>query len=278
MALFAIGVLAGVSFAAKSRGGQAMLFSWHRPPKPPPPPPTPPPPPPVGGQVLFSDSFTRADGLITNEYAYWNPNSSTAVKSPDWEMGSGSLFASANSAWTGVPDAVDPNAGSTNGTDSAIFRLTTKRKDFGDVVVSFVLYNKVLSSTTATPKVAWDGVHIFLRYQSETNLYYASINRRDETAVIKKKVTGGPDNGGTYYELTSYVSHPVAYNTWQQIKATIKTNADGSVTIRLYSGDQLVVEGIDKGIGGPPITKPGATGLRGDNDNFLFDDFTVTSI
>jgi hypothetical protein len=51
-----------------------------------------------------------------------------------------------------------------------------------------------------------------LRYQSETSLYYASINRRDGTSVIKKKVTGGPDNGGTYYDLTPYVAHAVPYS------------------------------------------------------------------
>ena len=58
----------------------------------------------------------------------------------------------------------------------------------------------------------------------------------------------------------------------------MRTNADGSVTIRLLSGGQLVVEATDHGTGGPPITSPGRVGLRGDNSNFRFDDFQVSAL
>ncbi len=249
--------------------------------KTPPPPTTTAPPsttttaPPLSGSPLFVDQFSQPDGLITNEYAYYDPGESDAVASPRWQLDSGSLFALGNTGWSGIPDDRVPNAKSTNGTDSAIFRLVTRQSNFADVAVSLRLDNQGLVTTPSTPAVDWDGIHIFLRYQSEFSLYYASINRRDGTAVIKKKVPGGPDNGGTYYELTSYVSHAVPYNTWQSIKATVRTNADGSVTIDLYSGGQLVVEGVDTGIGGPPITSAGRVGIRGDNCNFRFDDFRV---
>jgi hypothetical protein len=240
--------------------------------------PPPPPPPPPAGQLLVSDSFDRPDGLITNEFAFWDPGDSSSVVSPTWQLDSGSLFVLAGTGWTGVPDDTPPNATSSTGTDSAIFRLVTRRSDLGNVSVSFSLDNTGLSTTPSTPAVAWDGVHVFLRYQSETSLYYASINRRDGTSVIKKKVTGGPDNGGTYYDLTPYVSHPVPYGTWQSVTATVRTNADGSVTIRLLSGGQLVVEATDHGTGGPPITSPGRVGLRGDNSNFRFDNFQVSAL
>ena len=236
---------------------------------------TAPTPTPPSGSPLFIDQFSEPDGLITNEYAYYDPGESDSVVSPKWQLDSGSLFARDNTGWSGIPDDKEPNANSTNGTDSAIFRLVTKQSNFGNVAVSLSLDNQGLVTTPSTPAVDWDGIHIFLRYQSEFSLYYASINRRDGTAVIKKKVPGGPDNGGTYYELTSYVSHPVPYNTWQSIRATVRTNADGSVTIDLYSGGQLVVDAVDKGIGGPPITSPGRVGIRGDNCNFRFDDFRV---
>ena len=250
------------------------------PPKPsaPPAPPAAPPAPPAPSGLLMSDSFNVADGLITNEYAYFDPSDSASRVSSTWQLDSGSLFARNGAAWTGVPDATEPNAGSTNGNDSAIFRLVTKRADFGNVSVSFQLNNSGLTSTSATPAEDWDGVHIFLRYQSQTSLYYASINRRDGTAIIKKKVTGGPDNGGTYYELTPYVSHPVPYGAWQSITATVQNNAGGTVTIRLLSGGVLVAQATDTGVGGPPITAPGRVGLRGDNANFQFDDFRVSSL
>jgi hypothetical protein len=247
----------------------------------PPPATTPPPPtttPPGSGQSLVSDSFSVANGLITNEYAFFDQGDPASVDSATWQLDSGSLFALDGAGWTGNPDDVAPNALSTNGNDSAIFRLVTKRSDLGNVSVAFRLDNRKLVTTSSTPAVDWDGIHVFLRYQSEFSLYYASINRRDGTSVIKKKVPGGPDNGGTYYDLTPYVSHPVAYGSWQTVKATVQTNANGSVTIALYSGGVLVVQATDNGVGGPAITQPGRVGLRGDNSDFLFDDFRVDAL
>ena len=192
-------------------------------------------------------------------------------------MTSGSLFARNGFGYTGVPDTISPNATSSNGTNSAVFRLNTRRFDFGNVAVNFRLSNLGFTQTTATPPVAWDGVHVFLRYQSQQSLYYASINRRDGTAVIKKKVPGGPSNDGTYYTLAS-AAHAVPMSSWQAVRAEVVTNPDGSVTMRLLAGGVLIVQATDSGTGGPPITKPGAVGIRGDNDRFQFDDFTVTSL
>lgn len=229
---------------------------------------------------LFGDSFSQyVNGLITNEYAFWNPTVGTAKQSNVWTMDSGSLFAQGGTGWTGVPDSGSPNALSSNANNSSVFRLTTKQANFGDVAVSFDLLNQGLSSTGTTPAVAWDGVHIFLRYQSEYNLYYASINRRDNTVVIKKKVAGGSSNGGTYYDLTTYSPHTVPYGSWQQIKATVKNNTDGSVTIQLFANGTLVASATDNGsVGGAPIRTAGKVGIRGDNTNMKFKNFSVTSI
>jgi len=230
--------------------------------------------------VLFSDTFAGyPNGLITNEYAYWSPGSAGAKNSSTWEMTSGSLFAENSAGWTGIPDVGAPNADSSNANNSAVFRLTTKRADFGDVAVSFDLLNQGLSATAGTPPVDWDGVHVFLRYQTEYNLYYASVNRRDNTVIVKKKVPGGPSNGGTYYNLGSYGSHTVPYNVWQKVKATVKNNTDGSVTIQLFADGQLVFSVTDNGsIGGAPIRSAGKVGIRGDNANLKFKNFTVTPL
>jgi hypothetical protein len=227
----------------------------------------------------MNEPFSYPDGLITNEYAFWNPSNPASRTNPNWELDSGSLFASGGTGWTGVPNDIAPNATSSNGNNSSIFRLNTKRSDFENVEVAFSLLNQGLSTSPSTPAVDWDGLHIWLRYKSEYSLYYASINRRDNTSVIKKKVPGGPSNGGTYYELSSYVSHPVRYNQWQQVKATVKTNGNGSVTIQLFDGNTLVVSATDNGtIGGPPILGTGRVGIRGDNANLKFDNFTVTDL
>jgi hypothetical protein len=167
---------------------------------------------------------------------------------------------------------------SAKATDSAVFRLTPTRHDFLNVAVDMALRNNGLTSTSRTPAVDWDGVHIFLRYQSEYNLYYASINRRDNTLAIKKKDAGGTTNGGTYYILATG-KHTVPYGQWQHVRATIQTNPDNSVTIRLYAEGQLLLSATDNGtIGGPPILTAGKTGIRADNCNFQFDDFTVSAL
>jgi hypothetical protein len=187
------------------------------------------------------------------------------------------LFAQAGTGWTGRPDDGTPDARSTTATNSSVFRLTTKRADFANVAVDFSLRNVAFSSTATTPAVAWDGVHVLLRYQDEASLYYASVNRRDGAVVIKKKVPGGPSNGGTYYTLAS-AGRPFVLGAVQAVRATVVTNPDGSVGIRIYRDGVLVLQATDAGTGGPPITRAGAVGIRGDNDEFRFDDFTVTSL
>ena len=226
-------------------------------------------------------TFPGPNGLVTNEFAFWNPSNLARIDSPDWSATSGSLFVRDGSGWTGVPDDVSPDATSSNGTDSAVFRLNTKRFDFGDVDVSFRLDNQGLVTTTRTPAHAYDGVHIWLRYQGEEQLYVATVNRRDGTAVIKKKTPGGPNpvNGGTYYSLVKAVPFIVPYGVWQQVRATVRTNPGGSVTIRLSVNGVLLLSATDDGsVGGPPITHPGAVGIRGDNCNFLFDAFSVANL
>lgn len=228
--------------------------------------------------VLFADSFDRPEGLVTNEYATWNPSNSQAVKSADWQMTSGSLFAKGGAGWTGVPDGCSSaSASGSPCTASAVFRLNSARHDFGDVTVSTALKVQRLVSTSRTPAVAWDGVHVWLRYQSEESLYYASFARRDGRIVVKKKCPGGSENGGTYYELApgEVSGFPIPFGAVQQISAGIKTNSDGSVTITMDRDGTRILSATDKGLGCAPITAPGAVGIRGDNAEFSFDDFTV---
>src|SRR5258706_1076845 len=129
--------------------------------------------------ALFSDDFNNPDGLITNEYAFWNPADPHRAQSPNWQMDSGSFFVKDQAGWTGVPDNKVPDATSSNGTNSVVFRVTTKRKDFGNVAVSVSLHNQGPTSSPSTPPVDWGGVHVCLRDQAQTQLYYASVNRRD---------------------------------------------------------------------------------------------------
>lgn len=227
---------------------------------------------PAHAAVLFSDSLTAATegDLITNEYAHWNPG--LGVESPRWDMTSGSLFAG---GWTGVPDSCAPNRMSSNCTNSTVFRLNTKRFDFGSVRVDALLRG---NGWAVTPGVDWDGVHLWLRYRSEESLYYASIARRDGKVLVKKKCPGGPSNGGTYYQLGTSASLPLPLGGWRAVGASIDTAADGSVVIEVFRDGARVLTAVDAGNGCAPITAPGAVGVRGDNLDFNVRDFTVTEL
>ena len=231
---------------------------------------------PAGGAVLVADEFDRPDGLLTNEYAYWNPSAPDRIADPIWLLNSGSIFTVEGTGWSGIPDDREPNATSSNGTDSAIFRMITARTGMSGVEVSFRLRNQGFSSTASTPSVAWDGIHVMMRYASEESLYYASVNRRDGTTQIKKKVPGGPSNGGTYYTLSSG-NFSFSQNVWQDVKASIVTQADGSVRIQLWANGALVAAATDTGVGGPVIPS-GRVGIRGDNTEFSIDSFVARSI
>jgi len=248
-----------------------------------------------GSNILFQDTFTGADGLITNEYAHWNTD---GINSPDWDMTSGSLFRQSNTAWSGVPDSCAPNKFSSSCTDSDVFCLNTFRTFAGNVKVSLALKNNsdIHNSNCNSNDTCWHGVHIWMRYQTQYNLYYVSINRADNQVVIKRKVPCGSDNQGTYFVL-SQATHAWTAGSWQHFSITIQTNGDGSVTLKAYDDDTstLITQGTDAGGTNPnwsascntqghyptaqyqPITAAGGVGVRGDFDNFNFDDFTVTS-
>src|SRR4051812_1966306 len=80
---------------------------------------------------------TGPDRLVTNEVAHWNPDDPQARRSPDWDVTSGSLYVRDSVGWTGRPDdSAAPNPGSTNGTGSSVFRMSTWRHDFAAVTVT----------------------------------------------------------------------------------------------------------------------------------------------
>lgn len=219
--------------------------------------------------AVFAPTPPPTVGVVTSELAYWDRTHPSARHSPDWDMTSGTLLSARTPAgwvfWTGPPDTVAPP----KGTNSAVFRLTSRRADFGDVTVSVtVTVGRLLAGGTP-----WDGIHLFLRYQGEASLYYASIARRDGAVVVKKKCPGGPSNGGTYYTLGSAGGHPIAYRAPVAYGATIHTGAGGAVTVTVARGGRTALTAVDRGQGCAPITKPGAVGIRGDNADFTFTNY-----
>jgi hypothetical protein len=227
---------------------------------------------PADSPALMSFDAGNNDRLITNAYAKWNGGDANARTSPIWEVTSGSLFARNGLSWSGNPDDVEPNADSTNGTGSSIFRMNTKRRDFGNVRVDLRLRNQGLRGDGPDT----DGIHVWMHYQDQTKLYVASLNRRDNTIVIKKKLTGGNENGGRYIELAQ-TAYQVPIGAWQNFSATIRTTGD-TVTIAVFKDGRRLLTTTDRGTGGEVITQQGAVGIRADRCEFEFDGFQVKAI
>jgi hypothetical protein len=224
---------------------------------------------------LLSDNFDQPDGLITNEFAYYNPHNPAARVSAIWIATSGSLFARDNSGWTGVPDQRSPGPDSAGATDSSVFRVVTRQAGFQNVAVSFSLFVKRFAAPPGGKPLSWQGVHVFLRYQGPDLLYVISVDRRDGAIVIKKKVPGGPSAGGTYYTLAVMHGRAVA-GRWVQVKASA-VNSGANVDLKIWIGGRLRLQAVDSGTGDvAPITQPGRVGLRGDYTEFMFRRFAVT--
>jgi hypothetical protein len=233
---------------------------------------------PQAGRALFT-AVMPGSGLISNEYAFYNPGHADAVKSPTWEMTSGSLFASGGAGWTGKVDGKRPDAASAKATDSAVFRLRTTDQSFRDVQVGLQVKIVKQTSTTRTPVSDWDGVHIWLRYQNLHHLYAVSVARRDGAVVIKKKCSGTDGGDDSYYSLSKEtLGYPITPGAWRPVAAAARTNPDGSVTLTLSVNGTAVASATDAGTGCAPITAAGAMGLRGDNSEFLFSGMSATGL
>lgn len=224
---------------------------------------------------LFAPRFSGPDRLVTNEFAHWNPGVPGEHVSRDWDVTSGSLFVRRGVAWSGVPDAAAPDAGSAHGTGSSVFRMTSRRHDFGDVTVSLRLRDLGLTRAGRAVPSEIDGVHLFLRWQSPEELYVVSLNRRDDLMVVKKKLPGGDANGGRYVTLGQR-RYAVPYGRWQAFAVRIRTTGGALVAISVLREGRPLLSATDDGQKGPAILTPGAVGLRGDDCQFEFTDFRVT--
>lgn len=238
--------------------------------------------------VLFTDSFPSANGvnsLITNSYAFNQPE---GVQSPHWETNSGSLFWQSGTGWSGRPSSsCTPDVDSIPCTNSGIFRLRTKRTDFGDVRVDTDLRVNAMTDLVSKTTSVGEGVQLWLRYQADrpggplgTDLYKFETNRRDGNVTIKKKCfdTGSSTNDGVYYELARSGGHPIPLGRWQKIGASAKNNTGGSVTLKLYREGVQLLEATDRGTGCAPLRGAGRVGVRGDDADFNLDNFRVTSL
>lgn len=172
-----------------------------------------------------------------------------------------------------------------------IFRLVTRSKWQNFSQEAYFKIAK-LNMSASVNRDASNGILFFNRYQNGNNLYYAGI-RVDGAAVIKKKING------TYYTLAynSVYKADAPYNRdtnpnlipgqkWFGLKSEIKTNADGTVNIKVFIDKDktgvwiLAAEATDDGksYGGAPILSEGYAGIRTDFMDVEFDDYKIVEI
>jgi hypothetical protein len=134
-----------------------------------------------------------------------------------------------------------------------------------------------------------NGLLLFNRYAVDgQTLYYAGV-RVDGTAVIKKKLNS------TYTTLAQKAVFPGTYNraantnliphnTWIGIRTVVRTNANGSTTIDLYTDVgrtgtwTKALTATDAGTNGRIISEPGFGGIRTDFMDVQFDDYSMKNI
>ena len=175
--------------------------------------------------------------------------------SPQWEITSGALTFNEGVART----------------DSPVFRMVSADRSYNDVIVTVTL---AVDALHGGPD--WSGAHIWVRYQSEYELYAVSVDREDGAMIIKKKCAGGPDpsNGGTYYNLTDYQNAgPIPYGHWQNVVVAVYDLPNGDVEI-MANRDGHGLTAVDNGLGCRPLHN-GGVGVRSDNAVLRIDRFVA---
>lgn len=228
---------------------------------------------------LFDADFSGPNRLISNEFATHHPDARGARLSSQWVVTSGSLFVRDGVATNGSLDRSSPNANSSNGTDSAVFRAYTRQTFTPDYTVRFQLRVSAPQSVQGVRSAAWDGFHLIIEARSPAAAYYVSLFRRDGKVVLKKKSAGGPVAGGTYRSLSKYVPGPVRQGQWTDIRVDVRASRHQAVTIDVYEGGRLVTTATDtEAVSGSSAYLAGRLGLRADNTTFELRGFTVDRV
>lgn len=170
------------------------------------------------------------------------------------------------------------------------FRLVS-RNTWDNALIQAQFYIAKDNLSDSPNRNASNGLLLMSRYVDAQTLYYAGI-RVDGAAVIKKKYKG------TYYTMAYRKIFEGTYDRdtnpnllphreWLYLRDETVTNADGSVTIRLYMQREgstkwiKIAEATDDGKqygGTPPITQKSQMGIRTDFMDVKFENFRTLGL
>lgn len=167
-------------------------------------------------------------------------------------------------------------------TDSPVLRYTSRRRDFQDVRATLDFQHLGFVTSSRTPARDWDGLHVWIRYQSQYSLYYASFNRRDGKIALKKKEPRPDDPTSNYGEYFTLATGTMSFSHGRDQRMSVEAEnlSRGRVALRVRNASgQVLLSYIDDGsVGGPALTSPGAVGVRGDNSSLLLQRLEVGAL
>ena len=182
------------------------------------------------GEVIVRDRFEGDDGLITGHDYYaaaefpFSGMSLPSNPSPVWEGDSGSFYRRAGWGYSGRP---------ADWKDRYFFRMNTRNFNIQDAAISW-RYRSARPGEHGFPAEGSDAVDVWLRYQTQYDLYVFQFDRVDNGFQAKRKLpaqgwTGPPEliaNKGVYYTLPTDESQPIfgagqRLVTWNGVKGLL---------------------------------------------------------
>jgi hypothetical protein len=221
-------------------------------------------------QVLLREDFSGDNRLLLTspvrpEYC--------ADGRDKWQVTNGSLFIHDGAGYSGVPTERQSKTTCPTPGDGGSYRFRMHSAEtFTDGRLSL---DYKLAARGEGKVYSYDGLHLWIRHESEHALYAVSIGRWDGRFVIKKKLPlteqkcADPSNEGCYSELAPPVVRPglITADAWRH--AEVRTyGTDDGLAITLYIDGQKILDVIDDGRTAGRIIPRGAIGIRGDNTEF----------
>ena len=237
-------------------------------------------------RVIFQEDFNGPDGVVTtNEFygrASFPASGSSQATNPSstWEGDTGAFYRQGNWGYSGRPN---------EWRDRYFFRMNTRTFTIGNASISWK-YKSANFGDDGWPVEGPDAVDVWLRYQTQYNLYVFQFDRNDTVIQAKRKIPAqgwrGPANlianKGVYYTLPTDPSQPIVgagkfrvawkdvermlpaserpkprfpnlahdSKTPYEFKVTVNNIHGGKVQIRAYRAGTLVYSAIDDGRSG----------------------------
>jgi hypothetical protein len=242
--------------------------------------------------VIVSDAFEAEDGLMTS-HEYYTPGdfpfggaSLSSNPSPVWEGDSGFFYRQGHWGYSGRPR---------DWKDRYFFRMNTRNFNIQDAAISW-RYRSAQFGEDGYASESADAVDVWLRYQTQYNLYVFQFDRADDRFQAKRKIPAqgwtGPAtliaNKGVYYTLPTDDAQPIVgagklFITWSAVQKLLPpseaskprfpklahdgvTPYDFKVTVRNVEGNKVQVQAYRAGALIYSATDDGRSGVAANGE------------